>query len=427
MKKEGKKYNSIKRNLKKNKAQTKKNRGKKQGGNDDLSFTPTTTIELSTKIKSNEPKNFSNWNTSNINDMASIFEKYKFENNENDNIKNWDVSNVKKMYAMFANSKTFNQSLNDWNVSKVENMDYMFEYCKSFNQPLNKGNVSEVKTMEGMFAHCEVFNQPLNKWDVSNVENMDSMFYNCKNLGKDLNEPVLSDLWISKINELKPILCFFGCPYIKRDYSDKLPWQCFTQNEQELDQDQEYDQGYESEYEEEYDSEYEPNIINYDKVVPSKISPSTILEIDTKYNDTFEIEDYSISEKIQDKNNIIFIYKKNCYLLTKEIIENVCKDENQVKYDCHGTGFTNVEKQTPYLNLRSIGIFAGILPMTKLKFILSEDNNHQLFEIKETDKEAISTASLRMFYVDKSRVDAASGSHCQEGQGARICDLFYIL
>ena len=52
-------------------------------------------------------------------------------------ISNWDVSNVTDMAWMFDAARSFNQPLNNWNVSKVKIMAVMFEGARSFNQPLH--------------------------------------------------------------------------------------------------------------------------------------------------------------------------------------------------------------------------------------------------------------------------------------------------
>ena len=94
----------------------------------------------------------------------------------NQPLNNWDVSNVNSMAGMFDSAISFNQPLNNWNVSKVTYMGVLFDGASSFNQPLNNWNVSNVNTMEGMFWGATSFNQPLNNWNVSNVTSMDYMF-----------------------------------------------------------------------------------------------------------------------------------------------------------------------------------------------------------------------------------------------------------
>ena len=52
-------------------------------------------------------------------------------------ISNWDTSNVTNMESMFEEASSFNQPLNDWNVSNVKKMYCMFLGATSFNQPLH--------------------------------------------------------------------------------------------------------------------------------------------------------------------------------------------------------------------------------------------------------------------------------------------------
>ena len=101
------------------------------------------------------------------------------------NISNWDVSEVTNMANLFDGYRSFNQPLN-WDVSKVKNMERMFQYCSSFNQDLSNWNVSEVRNMERMFYSCSSFNQPLN-WDVSEVIDMAYMFHGCSSFNQDLS------------------------------------------------------------------------------------------------------------------------------------------------------------------------------------------------------------------------------------------------
>jgi surface protein len=97
----------------------------------------------------------------------------------NQSLANWDVSHVTNMHAMFLNCTTFNQPLANWDVSYVTNMSCMFTYCRSFNQPLANWDVSHVTDMSYMFYYCTIFNQPLANWYVSHVTDMSYMFYNC--------------------------------------------------------------------------------------------------------------------------------------------------------------------------------------------------------------------------------------------------------
>jgi len=115
----------------------------------------------------------SKWDVSNVRDMSRMFVFSKF----NGDISNWNVSNVKNMIAMFSYSE-FNRDISNWDVSNVEYMNSMFSYSK-FNQDISKWNVSNVENMDWMFEKSN-FNQDISKWNISNVKNMEGMFYKSK-------------------------------------------------------------------------------------------------------------------------------------------------------------------------------------------------------------------------------------------------------
>ena len=103
------------------------------------------------------------------------------------NISNWDVSNVTDMAGLFYNLNSFNEPLTSWNVSNVTDMTQMFSRATSFNQPLNSWNTSKVIKMRSLFSNAESFNQPLNSWDTSNVINMNGMFSAAYNFNQSLD------------------------------------------------------------------------------------------------------------------------------------------------------------------------------------------------------------------------------------------------
>ena len=127
----------------------------------------------------------SNWNTSRVTNMASLFSTYDSEGmafheydniiNFNDDIGDWDVSNVTNMSCMFSSAHSFNQYIGDWDVSNVTDMRAMF-ILGVFNKNIGNWNVSRVTNMRAMFDRTKSFNQDIGNWDVSNVSNMDNMF-----------------------------------------------------------------------------------------------------------------------------------------------------------------------------------------------------------------------------------------------------------
>jgi len=90
-------------------------------------------------------------------------------------ISDWDTSNVTDMSSLFLNAESFNQPIDNWDVSNVNNMVSMFENCKCFNQPIGKWNIEifhideneediDVLCLSKMFYNAESFNQPLDEW-----------------------------------------------------------------------------------------------------------------------------------------------------------------------------------------------------------------------------------------------------------------------
>lgn len=129
----------------------------------------------------NEYGNISDWNTSSITDMSSIFNNIiplADDIAENKLIQlNWDTSNVTNMSHMFAHCY-LNFKINFTDTSQVTDMSFMFEYTPIFNQPLPESfNTSKVTNMNGMFCRAHIFNQHLpSSFDTSNVTNMSHMF-----------------------------------------------------------------------------------------------------------------------------------------------------------------------------------------------------------------------------------------------------------
>jgi len=128
--------------------------------------------------------NVNPWDTSNVINMAGVFQN---QANFNNSLDNWVTDNVTNMSEMFINATIFNQPLNSWNVSSVTNMSYMFTNAREFNQPLNSWNVSSVTNMSFMFAIADKFNQPLDTWIVSSVTNMENMFNSARIFNQPLN------------------------------------------------------------------------------------------------------------------------------------------------------------------------------------------------------------------------------------------------
>ncbi len=85
----------------------------------------------------------------------------------NDSISNWNTSFITDMGTMFRDTP-FNQDISNWNVGNVTDMGYMFDES-AFNQDISSWDVSNVTNMEKMFADTTAFNQDLSSWEVTLV------------------------------------------------------------------------------------------------------------------------------------------------------------------------------------------------------------------------------------------------------------------
>ncbi len=121
----------------------------------------------------------SNWDTSKVTDMSSMF-AYLSTSLLNFNIGSWDTSNVTRMSQMFVSTSNWNNggspSISGWDTSKVTRFDKMFFLCDRFNQPIGSWDTSSADNMYAMFRLALDFNQDLSNWDTSNVYYMNFMF-----------------------------------------------------------------------------------------------------------------------------------------------------------------------------------------------------------------------------------------------------------
>jgi surface protein len=116
--------------------------------------------------------NINSWNTSNIENMASLFNNC---NKFNENISGWNTSKVISMSQMFRSAWIFNQNIGNWNTSKVTTMWYMFNLAGAFNQNISGWNTGSVTNMTGMFELASAFNQNLGNWSLNSSVTLDKM------------------------------------------------------------------------------------------------------------------------------------------------------------------------------------------------------------------------------------------------------------
>ncbi|MEI7133128.1 BspA family leucine-rich repeat surface protein, partial [Mycoplasmopsis bovis] len=121
----------------------------------------------------------------------------------NQNISNWNTSNVTDMTSMFWGATNFNQDLNSWNVEKVTSMQNMFSETKKFNSDLDKWQPKSIKSVFGMFANS-MFNKSLKSWE-SHLPNkiLNAQDFNRNAILNEDNLPVQITKSIKHFEDLK--------------------------------------------------------------------------------------------------------------------------------------------------------------------------------------------------------------------------------
>lgn len=151
---------------------------------------------------------FSNFDSSNLQKIASMFEKngsletvilpenfgakvtdarYVFADSslKNFNAGNFNTGSLVNVSQMFKNAKISTLNLNGWDTSKVENMSSMFEGSTVTSLDIHSWNTSNVTNMSKMFSNCaNLTNISVAEWNVEKVETMEDMFYKDSELVK---------------------------------------------------------------------------------------------------------------------------------------------------------------------------------------------------------------------------------------------------
>jgi uncharacterized protein YjbI with pentapeptide repeats len=156
------------------------------------------------------------------------------------------------------------------------------------------------------------------------------------------------------------------------------------------------------------------------------------LSADEKHMDAFR-EEYTIQEYVEENvaDNIVIKLDK-MILLTKRIILknfiNVKDCENGIVYICKKVydNFYYITKkqlrdETPYLNMRKLGLFVGLVPVKEIEYMIKSKEKYFTME-RTKEKETPSVVSFSVYSPDCS-VDVMSRSHCQAGQGQPIYEI----
>ncbi len=130
-----------------------------------------------------EKLDLSNFNTSNVTNMSSMF--YGCSSLTSLNLSNFNTSSVTDMSDMFSRCSSLTSlDLSSFNASNVTNMDSMFSGCSSLTSlDLSCFNTTNVTNMDSMFSGCSsLISLDLSSFNTTNVTSLDSMFYYCSSL-----------------------------------------------------------------------------------------------------------------------------------------------------------------------------------------------------------------------------------------------------
>lgn len=126
------------------------------------------------------PLFLSRWDVSNVWTMQQTFDNARM----NVDIGGWDVSNVELTTRMFRAFDGFDMNLSDWNLASVRSMDYMFLGTRFLSPPQGAGSVASLgwlgmeacTSMRGVFNGCFFGTSPVAASLASwNVSNVEDM------------------------------------------------------------------------------------------------------------------------------------------------------------------------------------------------------------------------------------------------------------
>ncbi|AEM68747.1 BspA family leucine-rich repeat surface protein [Mycoplasma putrefaciens] len=148
-------------------------------------------------------KNITEWDTSNVIDMSSMF---RIAKSFNQDISRWNTLRVTKMQNMFDSAEAFNQNINSkrvtinnktyiaWSTARVTDMNSMFFKATKFNQSIANWNTFNVTNMNNMFKFAKLFNQDISRWNTSNVTSMREMFYSAEAFNQNIStKPIIAN------------------------------------------------------------------------------------------------------------------------------------------------------------------------------------------------------------------------------------------
>ena len=142
----------------------------------------------------------SSWDTSNVTNMDRIFASC-FKLSSIVGVDSWDVSKVKNFSLAFSYTSIESLDVSNWKTSSVTSMGSMFQNCSSLTSlDVSKWDTSSVTTIYSMFTSCSSLTSlDVSNWKTSSVTNMSDMFRMCSGLtsldisGWDIQETCVTD------------------------------------------------------------------------------------------------------------------------------------------------------------------------------------------------------------------------------------------
>ena len=126
------------------------------------------------KTRAMEAMNLSDFNTSNVTNMKSMFQGFR---GTIVGLNKFDMSKVQDVTGMFSNTRAEILDLNGFDTSNITDMSRMFDYTEAKEiKGLDKLNTNKVTKMNGMFRGAKTTTIDISKFDTSNVISMNDMF-----------------------------------------------------------------------------------------------------------------------------------------------------------------------------------------------------------------------------------------------------------
>ena len=124
---------------------------------------------------------FTQIDTSNVTNMAGMFQASGLESIDMSTL---NTSKVTNMNSMFASTPLKTFGFSGFDTSAAKDMGYMFSFCRDLEEiDLNGINMSKVTSVSNMFANCSSLTHiDVDKLDTSHATKMNEMFKGCSSL-----------------------------------------------------------------------------------------------------------------------------------------------------------------------------------------------------------------------------------------------------